>query len=62
MKFYLFTQDTAYGEFFEIVCANNAEEAWDISKAKQKNWDNSPQEIIMAEKPSTIASGGGSIG
>ena len=61
MKLFLFTQITNYGEYAEIVCANNAEEAWNTSKAKTLNWTNNPQELIPTDKPSTIWEGGGDM-
>ena len=59
MKLYLFSQYGNFGEFIEIVSATTAMEAWDISKAKVHNWDNSLIELIPTSVPSTIYEGGG---
>jgi hypothetical protein len=62
MKLYLFAQTGNYGEFIEIVSAENAEQAWNISKARTNGWDNDPQELITTQIPSTIFEGGGDNG
>lgn len=62
MKLYLFTMFGNYGEFIEIVSAENPEQAWEISKAKKLGWDNNPQELKTTDTPSTIFEGGGDNG
>ena len=62
MKLYLFAQTGAYGEFIEIISAKDAEQAWNISKARTLGWDNDPQELNITETPSTIFEGGGDNG
>jgi len=62
MKLFLFKQDTAYGEFIEIVSANSEEEAWSISKAYVLGWSKDCQELTTTNNPCTIFEGGGSNG
>lgn len=62
MKLYLFTQYGNYGEFIEIVSAENPQQAWEVSKAKKIGWDNNLQELITTDMPSTIFEGGGDNG
>lgn len=62
MKLYLFITVGNYGEFIEIVSAENPEQAWEVSKAKKLGWDNEPQELITTDAPSTIFEGGGDNG
>ena len=62
MKLYLFTMNGNYGEFIEIVSAENPEQAWEISKAKKYSWDNEPQELTTTDAPKTIFEGGGDNG
>lgn len=62
MKLFLFAQTGNYGEFIEIVSAKNAEQAWNISKARTNGWDNDPQELLITQVPSTIFEGGGDNG
>lgn len=62
MKLYLFAQTGAYGEFIEIVSAKDAEQAWNVSKARTNGWYNDPQELATTQIPSTIFEGGGDNG
>ena len=62
MKLYLFAQMGAYGEFIEIVSAENTQQAWEVSKAKKLGWDNDPQELKTTATHSTIFEGGGDNG
>ena len=62
MKLFLFAQNGNYGEFIEIVSAENFEQAYEISKAKKLGWDNTPQELKITETPTTIFEGGGDNG
>lgn len=62
MKLYLLAQYGNYGEFVEIVSAENPQQAWEVSKAKKLGWDNNPQELTTTDTPSTIFEGGGDNG
>ena len=59
--FLISSGNTAYGEFIEIVSAIDEEQAWNISKAKERAWPRCIEELITTETPSTIYEVGGDM-
>jgi len=57
-KLFIITTDSNYGEFVRIVCADNAEEAWEISGCKELNWDKNIQELSTDTKGIKFDGGG----
>lgn len=59
MKLFLFTLQSSYGEFVELIAANTIEEAIKQSSNLYLN-QYKVEEIIIPKEPSVLFTGGGS--